>query len=155
MVRFAEAGDLERINELRKAVNDVHVHGRPDIFKAGFHTELRDYIYSICKAEDKDILVVEREGVICGYACLRYAEKSETPFMRARHFLDVDEFGVDEGFRRQGVGTELMEGIRVEAGKRGLHRIELNMWEFNKEALAFYESVGFKTYRRYLELEEG
>ncbi len=101
MVRFAEAGDLERINELRKAVNDVHVHGRPDIFKAGFHTELRDYIYSICKAEDKDILVVEREGVICGYACLRYAEKSETPFMRARRFLDVDEFGVDEGFRRQ------------------------------------------------------
>ena len=126
MVRFAEAGDLERINELRKAVNDVHVHGRPDIFKAGFHTELRDYIYSICKAEDKDILVVEREGVICGYACLRYAEKSETPFMRARHFLDVDEFGVEKG-----------------------------LWEFNKEALAFYESVGFKTYRRYLELEEG
>ena len=26
------------------------------------------------------------------------------------------------------------------------------MWEFNRDALAFYEAVGFKTYRRYLEL---
>ena len=26
------------------------------------------------------------------------------------------------------------------------------MWEFNQDALAFYEAVGFRTYRRYMEL---
>lgn len=31
--------------------------------------------------------------------------------------------------------------------------IELKMWEFNEEALKFYESVGFTTYRRYTELK--
>ena len=30
--------------------------------------------------------------------------------------------------------------------------IELNMWEFNKDALAFYEAVGFSTFRRYMEM---
>lgn len=30
-------------------------------------------------------------------------------------------------------------------------RLELNMWEFNAGALAFYEACGFSTYRRYLE----
>lgn len=35
MVRFAEEKDLDIINELRKQVNDIHVEGRPDIFKAG------------------------------------------------------------------------------------------------------------------------
>jgi len=35
----------------------------------------------------------------------------------------------------------------------GFDRIELNMWEFNEGALRFYESVGFKTYRRYMEFE--
>ena len=26
------------------------------------------------------------------------------------------------------------------------------MWEFNQGAIAFYESVGFETYRRYMEI---
>ena len=33
-----------------------------------------------------------------------------------------------------------------------LDRIELNMWEFNAPALAFYEAAGFETYRRYMEM---
>ncbi len=42
MVRFAEEKDIIRVNELRKQVNDIHVEGRPDIFKAGFCRELQD-----------------------------------------------------------------------------------------------------------------
>ncbi|MBO5030451.1 MAG: GNAT family N-acetyltransferase [Lachnospiraceae bacterium] len=152
MVRFAKIEDLERVNELRKIVNDVHVEGRPDIFKAGFHDELRDFIYDIWDTENKDIIVAERNGVICGFACVQYVSKPESPFMNARTFYDVDEFGVDTAFRRQGVATELIAFIKEDAKKRGIDRIELNMWEFNQGALAFYESVGFQTYRRYMEL---
>ena len=36
MVRFAEEKDLNRVNELRKQVNQIHVDARPDVFKAGF-----------------------------------------------------------------------------------------------------------------------
>lgn len=153
MVRFAKEEELERINEIRKMVNDVHVDGRPDIFKGGFEENLRDYIYEIWKAENKDIIVAERDGAICGFACIQIVDKPENPFMNARRYVDVDEFGVDEKFRRQGVATEMIEFIREDAGKRGINRVELNMWEFNEGALAFYESVGFRTYRRYMELE--
>lgn len=153
MVRFAKEEELERINEIRKMVNDVHVDGRPDIFKGGFEENLRDYIYEIWKAENKDIIVAERDGVICGFACIQIVDKPENPFMNARRYVDVDEFGVDEKFRRQGVATEMIEFIREDAGKWGINRVELNMWEFNEGALAFYESVGFRTYRRYMELE--
>lgn len=59
---------------------------------------------------------------------------------------------MDEKFRRQGVGREIINFIRQDAKKRGLDRVELNMWEFNEGALAFYEAVGFKTYRRDMEL---
>ena len=27
------------------------------------------------------------------------------------------------------------------------------MWEFNESALRFYEAIGFRTFRRYLELD--
>lgn len=73
--------------------------------------------------------------------------------MFERDHLDIDAFGVDEAFRRQGIGARLIDHIRALAKSEGIGRIELNMWEFNRDALAFYESVGFATYRRYMELD--
>ena len=72
--------------------------------------------------------------------------------MLERDFLDIDEFCVDAAYRRTGVATEMIEFIRAYAKEEGFSRVELNMWEFNKAALAFYEKVGFLTYRRYMEL---
>ena len=73
--------------------------------------------------------------------------------MYERDYLDIDEFCVDEAFRRRGFAAEMIRFIREYAKEEGFGRIELNMWEFNQDALAFYEAVGFNTYRRYMELE--
>ena len=43
--------------------------------------------------------------------------------------------------------------IREFAREKGFRRIELNMWEFNRGALAFYEAAGFSTFRRYMEIK--
>lgn len=151
-VRFAKDSELDRINELRRQVNDLHVAGRPDIFKAGFSQELQDHIHTIQNDPAQRIAVAERDGRIVGFAVLHHICKPENPFMKEREFLDIDEFCVDEAYRRQGVATELIAFIRAYAEEAGFSRIELNMWEFNRDALAFYESVGFATYRRYMEL---
>ena len=75
MVRFAEEKDLDRINELRKQVNDIHVEGRPDLFKAGFGDEMRDYAKVMLDGENSDIIVAERDGVICGMVCVDIVNK--------------------------------------------------------------------------------
>ncbi|MBQ6066606.1 MAG: GNAT family N-acetyltransferase [Clostridia bacterium] len=154
-VRFAEKKDLERVNELRRQVHGLHAEGRPDIFKPGFSQELQDYIFTVWNDTDREIVVCERDGAIGGFAALHRIAKPENPYMRERTYLDIDEFGVDEACRREGVGTELMDFIRRYAKEQGYRRIELNMWEFNQDALAFYEAVGFTTYRRYMELDIG
>ena len=151
-IRFAEENELNRINELRKQVNDVHVAGKPEVFKPGFSQELQDYIRVIWDDPDKEIVVAEIDGVVCGFAVMHHIKKPENPFMFERDYLDVDEFGVDEAYRRQGVATAMIDFIRNYAVKNGFHRIELNMWEFNEDALAFYEAAGFTTYRRYMEM---
>ena len=51
-----------------------------------------------------------------------------------------------------GIATLLIDFIKADALERGFKKLELNMWEFNESALAFYESVGFGTYRRDLEM---
>ncbi len=151
-VRFAREEDLEAVNILRKQVNDLHVAGKPDVFRPGFCDALRDYIHEIHQDPRKKIVVAEVEGSICGFAVLNHITRPENPFMLERDFLDVDEFGVAEEHRRQGAGIAMLDFIREYAKAEGLKRLELNMWEFNRGALAFYEAAGFQTYRRYMEI---
>ena len=151
-VRFAREEDLERVNELRKQVNDVHVAGKPDVFKPGFCEELRNHIHTIWAHPNEKIAVAEINGQVCGFAVLNHIVRPENPFMFERDFLDIDEFGVDEGCRRQGAAAAMIRFIREWAKEQGFRRLELNMWEFNRGALAFYEAAGFTTYRRYMEI---
>ncbi len=151
-VRFAREADLEQVNILRKQVNDLHVAGKPEVFRPGFCDELRDYIRAIFADPAKRIVVADEGGVICGFAVLNRIVRPENPFMFVRDYLDIDEFGVDEGHRRQGIATALVAFIRDWAKAQGFTRLELNMWEFNRGALAFYEAAGFTTYRRYMEM---
>ena len=151
-VRWARENELERVNELRMQVNALHVAGKPEGFKPGFPEELRNYIYAIHKDPEQFITVAVKDGTICGFAVLHHINRPENPFMKERDFLDIDEFCVDEAFRRQRIASEMIAFIREFAKEKGFHRIELNMWEFNQEALAFYEAAGFQTFRRYMEM---
>ena len=152
VVRRARENELERVNELRMQVNALHVAGKPEVFKPGFPEKLRNYIYEIHKDPEQFIAVAEKDGTICGFAVLHHINRPENPFMKERDFLDIDEFCVDEAFRRQGIASEMIAFIREFAKEKGFHRIELNMWEFNQDALAFYEAAGFQTFRRYMEM---
>ncbi len=152
VIRFAKEDELERINVLRKQVNDLHVEGKPDVFKPGFNEELQNYVYYIFKDPEQKIVVADKDGEICGFAILHHIYKPENPFMKVRDFLDIDEFCVDEKHRREGIATAMIEFIKSFAKEQGYHRLELNMWEFNQDALAFYEAAGFDTFRRYMEM---
>ena len=151
VVRFAEERDLAQVNVLRKQVNDLHVYGKPEVFKPGFGKELRDYLKVIWMDPRQKILVAEQDGQVCGFAVLHHICRPESPFMKERRFLDIDEFCVDEKVRRQGIASAMIAYIRAYAREQGYERVELNMWEFNRGALAFYEAAGFTTYRRYME----
>ena len=152
IVRFAKESELDRVNELRKQVNDIHVEGKPEVFKPGFGQELRDFVKVIWNDPEQEIVVAEDDGVICGFAVLHHINKPENPFMKERDFIDIDEFCVDKDHRRKGAASEMVSFIKEFAREKGFKRIELNMWEFNQNALAFYEAAGFKTFRRYMEM---
>ena len=60
IIRFAEKQDLDRVNELRKQVNDIHVAGKPEVFKPGFSKELQKYLFKFWKDADCRIVVAEQ-----------------------------------------------------------------------------------------------
>ena len=152
LVRPADCEELARINEIRRYVNDVHVAGRPDTFRPGFSRELEQILYRRFETENWVILAAVVDEEIAGFATVEYLDKPESPYNLARKMYHVEEFGVAPQFHRKGVATALVAYMKRDAAWRGYPRIELDMWEFNQGALAFYENVGFQTYRRYMEL---
>ena len=63
----------------------------------------------------------------------------------------IDAIFVLEQFRRQGVATKLYRQIEAIASEIGAERMDLMVWAFNVQALAFYKSLGMQEQRIVLE----
>ena len=60
----------------------------------------------------------------------------------------IDNLVVREKFRRSGIGQSLIKKAHQWALDKGVIQVVLNVWEFNKEAIAFYEKLGYRTASR-------
>ena len=78
--------------------------------------------------------------------------KPETPYRYELKYLEIQEIGTLQCAQGKGYGKEIIKAVKNIAQEHNIHRIELNMWTFNEDALKFYEKTGFSTYRRYLEM---
>lgn len=152
IVRFAKERELEQVNVLRKQVHTLHVSGRPDFFRTDGWDEIDDLVKVRFSSEDAGVVIASLGSRIAGFAILQYAHLQETSFRPERNICHIEEFGVDEDYRRCGIASQIIDFIKQDASRRGLKKLELNMWEFNEGALAFYEHMGFRTYRRDLEM---
>ena len=148
MIRLGVKDDIEKVNILRKQVNDLHVKGEPKLFK-GFTNELKEYVNDFVQDKNKMLLVFEEDNEIISYAMLEILEKSETSYRFAIKFLEIHEIGVDLNCHSKGIGQQMMEKIKQIAKEKKLNEIQLDCWSFNQRALKFYEKQEFKRYREY------
>ena len=153
IVRPAKREELERVNELRRMVNDLHVAGRPAHFKPGFNEALQHHLFDqFDQTERFGVLVGLVDGEVAGFATVQYVHRPEGPYTHALDFYHVEEFGVDAAVRRRGVASALVEYMKDDAKARGFTRLDLDVWAFNDDAKAFYDAAGFETYRFYMEI---
>jgi ribosomal protein S18 acetylase RimI-like enzyme len=82
-------------------------------------------------------LVAEDDGRPVGYALARYGDHGPTT-------VYVSDLWVDAGARRRGVGRELLRGVGTAAGARGVSHVVLDVDVKNRDAIAFYEHLGFE-----------
>jgi len=157
LIRTARPDEIDRINVLRYHVGDMHAAARPDIFK--HHTiaqrmpGLQHTANEMLQSEKLDLIVCEIDGEIAGFACVEYVIRPEVVWAPQQCHCYLREFGVEEAFQHKGVARALMDDIRDRARRRGIHRLELDVWEFNEKALHFYEKQGFRSRFRYMELD--
>ena len=149
IVRKAGAEEIHRIAHLKQQIHQLHVDGRPDLFAS---MQSFDVYEEHALSKGMQLFLAEKDETVLGYALITYIHRPAGPYMCERFFMHVEEFCVDENCHRQGVGRKLMEALRADAAENHCPRIELDVWAFNEGARQFYESVGFQTYRYFVEM---
>jgi len=133
-------------------VNRVHVKGRPDLFRPNTKYDPAQ-LEAILKDPSKPVFVwCDEKGLVQGYAFCQIKEVKGHALLADHKELYLDDVCVEEKARGKGVGRTLFEACKAFAKEEGCHDLTLNVWEFNEGARAFYEKMGMRPQRTYMEI---
>ena len=148
-IRKASAADYEALRSLFEEGDALHREHLPHIFqRPQGPARGRDYVLGLIADPDVGLFVAQAEGQLVGLICVLVREAPAVPILVPRRYAVVDNLVVSEGFRREGIGRALMERAQAWAVAQGVEAIELNVWEFNRGAMAFYWQLGYQTASR-------
>ena len=144
LVREAHREDYEQLDGLFADLDVVHRQALPAIFQeAGRPARSKKYIFDIITNENAALFIAECNGQIVGFIQLLIKETPNIPIMVPRRYVVIDDLLVKENFRRFGVAKSLVTRVHEWALANDISQVELNVWEFNKIAVTFYEKIGY------------
>ena len=150
-IRRAFEQDYAVYCDLFSEINELHRLALPGIFQqpAGRIIE-PDYFLSLLDNDHSAIFIAFHgyEGQAAGFINMLIREAPAYPLLVPRRFGVVDTLVVRPAFQRTGVGRALMNQAEEWAASQGVHEIELNVYEFNLGAQAFYRQLGYTTFSR-------
>lgn len=148
MIRRALPTDTDAIMRLLHQVNDVHAHGRPDLFIEGKTKYTTDELACIIADDARPVFVAtDDDDTIIGYAFCVDEDHTDANNLQPIHTLYIDDICVDEAARGKHMGTALYEHVLDYARAHGYHNVTLNAWAANPAAVKFYESLGMSVYK--------
>ena len=149
LIRQATADDFEALCELFEDVEALHREALPHVFrKPEGRGWIQEAVAAATAGDDAVIFIAESGGRVAGlvHAAIRCAP--DVPIMVPRRYVMIHDVVVGKDFRRAGIGRALIERVHEWALARDVAEVELNVWEFNKPALALYKEMGYETVRR-------
>ena len=147
-IRRAKEEDADAIRRILFEVHAVHHAIRPHLFLEGKRKYGEEEVKALLNRTP--VLVADEEGEVLGYAVC-YLEETKGGSMVAHRTLYLDDLCVDEKSRKQGVGKRLFAAVEALARELQCYDLTLNVWEGNDAARAFYDSLGMKPLKTYLE----
>lgn len=148
-IRKATAEDYNTLCELFDEVDALHRDNLPQIFqKPDGPAREHDYYWGLIADENVGLFVAEEGGKPVGFVHAVIRDARAIPVFVPRREAIVDNIGVKPAFQNHGIGRMLMDTVHEWAIAKGATSIELNVYEFNKTAIAFYQSLGYETRSR-------
>jgi diamine N-acetyltransferase len=143
-VRAAIMEDADAIESLTVEVQQLHREALPDVFKfPSGKLFSRDKLATLLQDANSTVAVAERQGEIIGHVYGIIVHRPENDFKKAEKYMYIQQIGVREDARRQGVGRALIAFVESRALASAVTGLQLDYWAFNTRARSFFESCGF------------
>lgn len=152
-IRKATLNDYESVHKIQKQVHDIHVIARPDHYIMSEFTLDKNYFERLLIDDNKEVFVAEEDRQLVAYTIIFIKEPINRPILVPNKVVFIEDFGVHAELRRKGIGNMVFKYLIRFAKDINANSIELGVWEFNKEAIEFYETMGMQTKMRRMELK--
>ncbi len=140
MIELASIKDRNEVNHIARQIHLLHMDWRPDIYRMPQELFPEERFAELISK--RELYVAKLNGIVVGYALTR-TRVVDTPDHMPRKVFQIEQFCVDEEFRNHGIGTQMMEELRVLAKAFGSTDLQLNVYPQNDAAVSFYQKCGF------------
>jgi GNAT superfamily N-acetyltransferase len=152
-ITIIQKNDPETIAKLNRGVQEKHLKLLPDSFKEYDYKSVLEAFKAFLQKEGSLSFLAYFQGEPIGYATVFTRKYAENPFRKSYTSLVIDQMCVNKEFRGKGVGRGLVATIRDFAKQKGIDKLELSVWNQNKEAKSFYLKMGFHTLIDYMRMK--
>ena len=151
-IRRTEEKDIDGILDLLSQVLKVHADIRPDIFVHGTTKYNREELKELIADDDTPVYgAFDENDKLLGYCFCAFKEQPDAAVLVPYKYMYIDDLCVDENVKGKGIAKSLYEYAVERARERGCYEITLNVWEGNDRAKHFYEKMGLKPQKTYME----
>jgi ribosomal protein S18 acetylase RimI-like enzyme len=153
-IREVNAADYENLFDLFDEIDSLHRDNLPRRFKkANGPAREKGYFLGLIENENHGLFIAEMGEKLVGFAHVIINDAPPFPIVVPRRFAILDSIVVKASYQKHGVGKMLMDKMQAWAIDKGATSIELNVYEFNENAISFYEKLGYRTFSRKMSKE--
>lgn len=148
VIRLATKSDYDQVGLVFSEENRHHAELVPEVIQVAEPIMTPAWYDRVLADPLKVLFVAEMESEIVGLVLAEQRTSVDDPIYRRRRTLYVGEIAVPAEHRVRGIGRRLMERVHQWGREQGISEVELQLWERNQEAIRFYESLGYRNWRR-------
>lgn len=147
-IRSADLADHTRLTPLFDALDRLHRDGAPWLLrKPERNPRPLEWLHGVLENGNAALFVADA-GALVGLASVNVRDAPPSPLFVSQQHAVIDDLVVAPDWQRKGIGARLYSACEHWARQRNVAWLEVNVYEFNAEALDFYTAVGFATSMR-------
>jgi ribosomal protein S18 acetylase RimI-like enzyme len=150
-IRRAQERDIPRLVTLLYQVGQVHYDLRPDIFRPVTLKYDEAQLCDILQNDNRPVFVAVEDGQVRGFCFCVIKNIRDNTVVRDMTEFYIDDLCVDEACRSRGIGEKLYRFAYDYAKTLGCRAVTLNVWNCNARAMKFYEKLGLRPQKTYME----
>jgi len=151
-IRPAVKEDHSAVITIGFETQEIHAEAYPTIFRQGVSGIPLEYFTHMIEGKDTTVFVAEVEQQVVGYVFLNVHDTPPYSYLMPRRVVEISDIAVLQAYNSRGIGHQLVAASVEWAKAREATDLELQVWEFNKNAIAFYERLGMIAINRTMSL---